>query len=530
MRYTTFAAIDVGSHEVSMKIFEISKKNGIKLLDYVHHTTLLGLETYSTGRIGYPSLDKLCNILNQFKEKFKEYGVEDYSIAGTSAIREASNNIIFIDQVKKRTGFTIKILSNSEQRFLCYKSIALTENEFHKLIKKGTLLVDVSGGSMQLSLFDKSRLITTQNIKLGSLRIQEALNSMESRTDNYKNLVHEYIFNDIHSFSKHYLKNYDIKNIIAVGNQLSSFIKYLSTHNFGNVMPNDARISKKESITKKEYKEFYETISATSTRKLMYELDTSYEQASLLLPTSMIYQTIFSETQADNMWLSDITLSDGMAAEYAEDKLGFIPAHSFNDDILTTARNLADRYECNNHHSANVEENSLKIFDFLSRDNSFHSKDRLLLQISEILHNCGSYINMNEIGENSYKIVMSSEIIGLSHKERMIVAYVVRYNNSTFPGYTETESFLSKNDYIRIAKLSAILNLADSMDKSHKQKFKDINIEIRDGKLYIIGDTLEDITLEQGFFNMRASFFEEVYGMKPELRQKKTYKINEEND
>ncbi len=523
MNYKTFAAIDVGSHEVSLKIYEISKKNGIRMLDYVHHSTRLGLETYSTGHLSYSSIEKLCKILNGFKLKMSEYGVIDYNIAATSALREADNNIIVIDQVRQKTGFTINILSNSEQRYLCYKSIALTENAFHKLIQKGTLLVDIGGGSLQISHFDKSMLLTTQNIKLGSLRIEEVLQDMKNQTDNYKNLIYEFISNDLHTFSQLYLKDYSIKNIIAVGNQLRIFIKYLSTHNFGNVIPNDSRGSKKDSINRKEYEEFYSRISEASPQDLSIELDTSYEQASLLLPTAMIYHNIFEETGAEHMWLSDITICDGMAADYAQNNVGITPAHSFADDILCTSRNLAKRYHCNDRHSKNIENTALKIFDTLRDEHDMTDRDRLLLQIAVILHNCGSYINLNDVGENSYKIIMSTEIIGLSHKERMMVAYVVKYLTEYFPKYTDVSDVLSENDYIIIAKLNAILCLADAMDKSHRQKFEDITFKLKEHKLYITGSTLYDITLEQGIFNLHAGFFEEVFGIKPSLKQKKDY-------
>ena len=63
MAVTIFAAIDVGSHETSMRIYEISKKSGIHQIEYVHHTASLGLETYSTQHISYKTIDKLCNIL-----------------------------------------------------------------------------------------------------------------------------------------------------------------------------------------------------------------------------------------------------------------------------------------------------------------------------------------------------------------------------------------------------------------------------------------------------------------------------------
>ena len=110
MAITVFAAIDVGSHETAMRIYEISKKHGVHELEYLHHTARLGYETFSTRHISYHTIDKLCNILLGFKEKMMEYRIKDYMIIATSALREADNNLIVLDQVKQRTGFQIKIL------------------------------------------------------------------------------------------------------------------------------------------------------------------------------------------------------------------------------------------------------------------------------------------------------------------------------------------------------------------------------------------------------------------------------------
>ncbi|MDD7402530.1 MAG: exopolyphosphatase [Butyribacter sp.] len=523
MAVTTFAAIDVGSHETALRVYEISKKNGIHELDCVHHTSRLGYETYSTRHISYKSIEKLCKILNGFSDKMKEYGISDYMIIATSALREADNNLIVLDQVKQRTGFTIKILSNSEQRYLCYKAIALTENTFHKLIQKGTLLVDVGGGSIQLSLFDKSALIATQNIMLGSLRIQEVLQDMRNTTDNYQNLVYEFISHDLHAYAKSYLKDVKVRNIIAVGNQLQSFVKYLTAHHFGSVQPLDTKGRKKDSVNHNEYDEFYHAIISQTPEELSRELNITIEKASLLLPTAMIYHNIFEETQAEQMWLSGITICDGMAADFAERKTHIVPAHNFADDILSAARRIAARYECSKKHTGCVESVALKIFDAVKRKNHLTKQDRLLLQIATILHNCGAFINLNDIGENSYKIVTSTEIIGISHKQRMMVANIVRYPILTFPEYNQLSDVFEKSEYIKLTKLNAILRLADAMDRSHRQKFKTVTVTLRGNNLYITGHTIYDIALEQGIFTNHAGFFEEVFGLKPLLRQKKEF-------
>ena len=122
-----------------------------------------------------------------------------------------------MDQIRVRTGIEVKILSNSEQRFLCYKAIASKENEFQKIIQKGTAIADVGSGSVQLSLFDKDALVTTQYLRLGALRIRETLGSADADDTSMNQLIEELADNDIQTFKKLFLKDRDIRNIIATG-------------------------------------------------------------------------------------------------------------------------------------------------------------------------------------------------------------------------------------------------------------------------------------------------------------------------
>ena len=67
-----------------------------------------------------------------------------------------------------------------------------------------------------------------------------------------------------------------------------------------------------------------------------------------------------------------------------------------------------------------------------------------------------------------------------------------------------------------------ILRLASGMDRSHKQKIKDIKVSMKGGHtMQILVDTAEDLTLEQALFREKAEFFEEVYSIRPVLKAKK---------
>ena len=109
---------------------------------------------------------------------------------------------------------------------------------------------------------------------------------------------------------------------------------------------------------------------------------------------------------------------------------------------------------------------------------------------------------------------MATEIIGLSHREREIVANIVRYNHLEFDYSMENSEGIDREEYLTIVKLTAILQIANALDRSHKQKCRDIKAVRKDDKLILTITTNEDITLERrSLFGSRAEFFREVYSI-----------------
>ena len=132
---------------------------------------------------------------------------------------------------------------------------------------------------------------------------------------------------------------------------------------------------------------------------------------------------------------------------------------------------------------------------------------------------------MSQSAQCSYDIIMATEVIGLSHMEREIVANIVRFNSGNVMPFEElaVSSLLERSEYITIVKLTAILRLANGLDRSHKQKIKEIKVNIKDNHtMQILVDTAEDLTLEQSAFPEKTELFEEIYSLKPVLKAKKT--------
>ena len=495
-----YGAINLGSSELGLKIYEISKKNGITELTHVRRRFAIGVETYSTGHISYRSMTEICETLNDFTRIMQEFGVQSSDVYGTSGIREAENMLVLLDQIRIQTGYSARILSNSEARFLYYKALAMLEPRFPELMQDVSLAVDVGAGSMQLSYFNHGQLQVSENLLLGSSRIKELLQVMEDEAYDYNELIDEYIEKDIASFFKLYLEGVKIRHIVVVGGMIPDAYFYM----------------------KDQKAEFDGLIKSKNLSKVNLLSKISGEKSKLVIPTILILRKIAIMANCNRFILSPIELCDAMATEFAEKKLHLSANHDFTLSIITTARQLAIKYRSDMEHIETVEMLALQIFDRIKKLHGLGKRERLLLQLSVTLHSIGSFISDIHSRDNSYHIIMSTELIGISDRERRMIANVVRYNEDRFPDYMALNEDISKEQYITVVKLNAILKTANVLDKSNRHKIREVGVSLAGDVLTITAETMADITLEKGLFHDKAGAFEEIFGIRPKLVQKKT--------
>ena len=147
------------------------------------------------------------------------------------------------------------------------------------MIQKGTAILDVGRRKLQVSLFDKDALVTTQGLKMGSLRIRQRLQELEKTTIHYDKLVEEFIRNDLMSFQRLYLKDKEIRNVILMGDFITDMI-------FQEEM--EDRI-----ITREEFMKRYEDTVGKSVDLLAQEMEIDPEYASLVVPTMVVCRNFY---------------------------------------------------------------------------------------------------------------------------------------------------------------------------------------------------------------------------------------------
>lgn len=504
-----FAAIYIGSYEVSLKIFELAQKKPIREMDHVRARIEIGRDAYQKGYIDYERMEELGNILSEYKKIMESYRTNDYTAYAGAAFRGIKNEMFVIDQLYIRTGIRIQVPSNSEHRFIGYKSVAFQE-EFNEMTKQGTAVVDVGGGNLQITLFSDGKVITTQHMVLGTLKLREQLSSIKNDVSHYENQLEELVNKDLEVFKSLYLKDYKIKYVIFMGEYIMELMKKVEKK--GNKVVSAEKFVKS---MRKLYKK--------SAEQIANELELENENDPLLVPYIVVYTRLAEELSAEEIWAPGYNVSDGMAYDYAERRRIIRPTHDFNEDIISAAKELSRRYEGFSPHIDALTEMSSLIFDAMKKMHGMGKRERLLLQTAAILHDCGKYVSLAHGPECAYNIIMESEIIGLSHLERQIVASAVLYNTYPLAAYEELADRLDHGSYMTVAKLSAILRVANAMDRSHKQKFKNVKAVLRGTQLVITIDTADNIILERKLFGVKAELFESVFGIKPVIREKRVF-------
>lgn len=506
----TFAAIYIGSYEVSIKIFELSAKKKVRVIDYVRSRVELGRDTYVKNSIGYELVEVLCDTLEQFTQIMKEYRVEQYEAYAAAALRNASNELFILDQIKIRTGLEVHILSNSEHRFINYKSVA-ARDEFEPMIQKSAAVLDVGGSGLQITVFSGGKVVTTQNLGLSTMRMREQLAKKSSNLAQYELQIEEMVQKELEVFKDIYLEDEKVEYLIVIGDYITEIVRCMGK----NPGENTVEVSK--------FVRYLEKLSKRSLSQLTEEIGLLNENDALIVPYIIIFKCMAKGLGADKLWAPGLNVSDGIACEYAEKNKIFKSSHDFEADIISAAKSLSLRYMSYTPHIDALTAMSTLIFDTMKKVHGLGKRERLLLQVAAILHDCGKYVSFANGPTCSHEIIMASEIIGLSHLEREIVAYSVLYNTRPLPAYEEIRSELKHDSYLIVAKLSAILRVSNAMDRSHKQKFKNVRAAIRGRELVITIETVEDIALEKALFDAKTTYFEHIFSIKPVIKEKRVY-------
>ncbi|MCU0707118.1 MAG: exopolyphosphatase, partial [Pirellula sp.] len=147
------AVVDIGSTSVRMAIAEIDSAGNVRTLDQVSQGVSLGKDTFTSQRISRASIEECARVLKSYRRLMQEYGItrpDQVRVVATSAVREASNRLAFIDRIYIATGLEVESLDEAEVNRITYMGIQPLLQSNPILASEKTIVVEVGSGSTEI--------------------------------------------------------------------------------------------------------------------------------------------------------------------------------------------------------------------------------------------------------------------------------------------------------------------------------------------------------------------------------------------
>jgi exopolyphosphatase / guanosine-5'-triphosphate,3'-diphosphate pyrophosphatase len=505
----TVAAIDVGATSIRMVIAEVLPDGGLEVLERLQRAVRLGQDTFRRGRLGGQSMRAALTVLKDYRQLLHLYRVERIRAVATSAVREASNADTFLDRIFLATGMHVDVIDTSEESRLTVAAVLRTMNQLPDHDLRETLIANVGGGSTLLTTLQGNEIVTSQGLRLGSIRLQELLVASGDSPQRSAELLRYHIANVVAN-AQGSLPLKSVSTFVAVGGDARFIIRQIGK-------PTDS--ANLVSIDLGEFDSLVDSCQRMTAQELSKRYALPFAEADTLSPALLIYRVLIGQTQAKQMLVSQVSMCDGLVLELARDAIG-MEDEALLAGVIHSATSIAEKYRSDLVHGRNVAELAVRLFDELQADHGLGPRHRLLLRVAGLLHEIGSFVSNRSHHKHSEYLIANSEIFGLKRGEIAMVAAISRYHRRSVPRPSHPAYMaLPRESRVIVAKLAALLRVADALARGHVPAIKQWRIDRQEDDLIVSVPGSLDLLLKQRALAAKVDLFEDIFGMKVKLEE-----------
>ncbi len=260
-----------------------------------------------------------------------------------------------------------------------------------------------------------------------------------------------------------------------------------------------------------------EILGATETTARLRIPGLDPSRADIIPAGAIILEQIFQSLGLKHMTVSEYALREGIILDTVEKWHTAVGSRHLSDIRLTSVEHIADLFRIESGHAQQVRKLALRIFDQTTRWHQLGKQERVYLEAAAVLHEAGLFVSHTQHHRHSYYLIRNAELLGFSENEKEIIANVARYHRKSHPK-EKHEGFriLAHDEQIVVARLSAILRIADGLDRNHAASVRSIDIR-RSGDRMLFRVTpkaARPLDLEIWGAERKKQLFEEVFGVR----------------
>ena len=497
------ACVDMGSNAIRFLAAEFSEEGAYTTLVGERRPVRLGHSVFLSGALDARAMDEAVAALADFKAQMDSFEIQHCRAVATSAVRESKNREAFVKRIKKEAGLDLEVISGREEARLVHLAVATKI----PLGSRKWLLVDLGGGSVEVSLVDEHGAYWSESHTMGSVRLLEELTEAGADPGRFRRLLAEYIsVLRVPAMAD----DQQVSGYIATGGNIEALAKLAG-------FPDEVGLTR---LPVETLRTVIDQLARLSYRERVEELGLRDDRADVILPAALVYERLADLGGAAEIMVPHVGIKEGVIYDLVS---SLTKAHDHETrrerEILDSAAVLGRRFLFDETHARHVTSLAISLFDQLKPVHGLSSADRKILLAAAMLCNIGQFVAHKGHHKHSLYLISHSELPSFSQHEMMMVANVARYHRKAHPQpHHHALAALSPEDQERVARLASVLRIADSLDREHTQRVTAVKVKIADDEVSLWLDGTAGLLLEGWTLKKKANLFSEIFGRRISLR------------
>lgn len=464
----------------------------------------LGSEVFVTGRLTAQSISQTCSALREFRQAMSVAGVDAYRATATSAVREAENGATLVERARREAGIELEIIEGIEEARL----IQLAVVRRLQLDARRALLIDVGGGSTELTVLEDGQATFSMSLPLGTVRMLETYLKGAVVVDEVRaRLLGEGIDRALGEALPQ-LKKISFDLVVGTGGNVDTLAELCPVKGGHLGFPKAIDVTLARQLRGKLF------AMPAAERQRVYALRP--DRADTIVPALSIFLRVAELFYQGAIVAPGVGLKEGILIELVDRHFDAWDEEAETARLLAGCTRLGQRYHFDEGHAEVVDRLASQLFDDLWELHGLRARDRVLLRAAAILHDIGDYVRYDGHHKHSYYLIQQSDIMGLSPEERAIVANVARYHRKSLPDPAHPNfRELDKDARAKVRSLAGILRVADALDREHLGRVEGVRGEIDEPRrrlvLHLRGEG--DRELEEWTVREKGDLLREEFGL-----------------
>lgn len=502
------AAIDIGTNSIKLLVAAVEEDGVLEVVSREKSLVRLGTEALATGFLPPEAIEAGVSAVQELLKSAQAQGAQLVRAVATCAVREASNGREFVEAVRHRTGVVVDVISGEEEARLIHLG---ARSEFPDRLDP-ILLVDIGGGSTEFVISKGSRVILTESLALGVVRLAGRCGRSDPPTKKdlraAKKTVRAAAQKAVEMVRKTGFRT-------CVGS--SGTIQSLSLVHEAAVLGREPNPSGHRTLTRAGLKRVNRLLRRTTQREKLRIPGLDPRRRDIAVPGGLLLNWILKRTGADSIMVGERGLREGIlldhVARHGERRGGDRDVRRASVDRLLKRGNVEIP------HATQVAQIALEIFDRTHALHQLTATEREWLQYGALLHDIGCSVGYTKHQRHSYYLITHGDLTGFSTEEAEVLASIARYHKGGGPKERH-ENWRRLNPYSRsvVEKLAALVRVADGLDRSHRQLVSGVECRVRSRRVEFEVAARGDCETELAAARRKADLFERVFDRRVSFR------------